>query len=53
MIESLIEFLPPSRRPALHEELNLLRRSIQRSFPDHEDQVFAGTPDTQGVGGAR
>jgi len=53
MLESLIEVLPPSRTPALREELNLLQRSVQRGFQDREDQVFAETADTQGVGGAR
>jgi uncharacterized membrane protein len=53
MLESLIEILPPSRTPVLREELSLVQRSVQRGFQDREDQVFAETADSQGVGGAR
>ncbi len=53
MLDSLIEALPPSRIPALREELNLIQRSVDREFRDHEDQVFADTADSQGVGGAK
>ena len=53
MLENLIQILPSVRAPALREELNLLDRSAQRGFSDHEDQVRAETADYQGVGGGR
>jgi len=53
MMEKLIEVLPTIRSPALREQLILLERSVQRGFPDSEDQRRAETADVQGVGGAR
>ena len=53
LLESLIEVLPPSRAPVLQEELTHLQHSVQRGFQGQEDQNFAATADTQGVGGAR
>jgi uncharacterized membrane protein len=51
MLENLITTLPPERAPLLRQELDLLQRSTQRSFPEIEDQVLAGISDPQGVGG--
>jgi uncharacterized membrane protein len=50
MIEHLVTALPEARRPALRNELSLLRRSTQRNFPDDEDRARAQTGDLQGLG---
>lgn len=51
MLENLTEVLPPERAALLLGELELLRRSAGRSFPEPEDQALAGVSDLQGVGG--
>jgi uncharacterized membrane protein len=51
MLEHLIEVLPPERGTLLRNELTLLQRSAQRSFPEPEDQALAEISDLQGVGG--
>jgi len=51
MLENLTEVLPPERTALLRGELELLRRSAGRSFPEPEDQALAGVSDLQGVGG--
>jgi uncharacterized membrane protein len=53
MLENLIGSLPPERLPLLHQELQLLSRSVKRCFPEPEDQALADLGDLQGVGGAR
>ena len=50
MIEHLLKVLPEARRPQLREELDLLRRSIQRVFPDEQDRARARIADLQGLG---
>jgi uncharacterized membrane protein len=52
MLQNLIQALPAHRHPPLSDELDLLRRSVERNFPDPEDWVCAGEPDSQGLGGA-
>jgi uncharacterized membrane protein len=51
MLENLIQTLPEERAPLLQQELNLLRRSTERSFPEPEDKALAEVSDSQGVGG--
>jgi uncharacterized membrane protein len=51
MLENLAGVLPPERAALLRGELELLRRSAGRSFPEPEDQALAGVSDLQGVGG--
>ena len=51
MLENLIETLPARRTPLLHRELELLRQSSKRVFPDMDDQVLADIGDLQGMGG--
>jgi uncharacterized membrane protein len=53
MLENLIETLPAERGVLLRQELDLLRRSIERSFPEIEDRALADVSDPQGVGGKR
>ena len=52
MLEHLIERLPEERRPALSRELELLEKSVARSFADSEDRRRANTGDVQGLGGS-
>ncbi len=51
MLENLISTLPVERSTLLRQELDLLRRSTQRFFPESEDRELAGISDSQGVGG--
>jgi hypothetical protein len=51
MLENLLQTVPESRAPLLRQELNLLRRSADRSFPEPEDRALADVSDLQGVGG--
>jgi uncharacterized membrane protein len=50
MLEDLIRTLPSERTALLRQELDLLRRSAARFFPEPEDQAMAGISDSQGVG---
>ena len=51
MLENLMHSLPPERSALLEQELNLLNRSAERSFPEPEDRALAEVGDLQGVGG--
>ena len=51
MIENLIQTLPAHRHPALHQELILLDRDIDRRFTYPEEQWLARIADSQGLGG--
>jgi len=50
MLEHLLRVLPEARKPVLQQELSLLQRAIQRSFPDEEDLAHARVGDFQGIG---
>jgi uncharacterized membrane protein len=50
MLEGLLRVLPEARRPALHEELELLDGALQRLDLQPLDLVLARTPDLQGLG---
>ncbi|MFO0970246.1 MAG: DUF2254 domain-containing protein [Gemmataceae bacterium] len=52
MLEDLINTVPEERAAPLRLELELLKRTAQRFFPEPEDQALAGAPDAQGMGGA-
>ena len=52
MLEHLIDRLPEARTAALRRELDLLERSVTRSFTDSEDRQRANTGDFQGLGGS-
>jgi uncharacterized membrane protein len=52
MLEHLIAVLPDTRAPALHRELSLLHRAVERDYPDAEDRRSAETGDRQGIGGS-
>jgi uncharacterized membrane protein len=51
LLENLAEVLPPERTALLRLELEMLHRSVGRSFPEPEDQALAQISDLQGVGG--
>jgi uncharacterized membrane protein len=51
MLQNLLETLPEVRASLLRQELDLLRRSAQRAFPEPEDRALADVSDLQGVGG--
>ena len=52
MIESLTQALPEYRRPALHDQLHLLDRALEKHYLLPEDLALARIPDAQGLGGA-
>jgi uncharacterized membrane protein len=51
LLENLLQTVPEARRPLLREEVNLLRRSAERFFPEPEDRALANVSDLQGMGG--
>lgn len=52
LLDHLLRVLPEPRKAALLQELDLLNRAIQRSFPDEEDRAGAQVGDAQGIGGS-
>ncbi len=52
MIENLLEVLPENRWPALHDELALLDRTLERLHELPEDLELARQADFQGLGGS-
>lgn len=52
LLEHLIKVLPAKRLAPLQEQLELLKRSVARSFPDPEDRLQAEVSDLQGLGGS-
>jgi hypothetical protein len=53
MIVNLADTLPAQRHPAMHQELNLLDRMIEKLYVLPEDLALARIPDSQGLGGSR
>jgi uncharacterized membrane protein len=52
MIINLANTLPPARQPALHHELDLLDRTLEKLYLLPEDLALARVPDSQGLGGS-
>jgi uncharacterized membrane protein len=52
MLDHLIDRLPQARTAALRQELDLLEKSVARSFADPEDRRRANIGDFQGLGGS-
>jgi uncharacterized membrane protein len=52
MIENALQSVPEPRIPALHRELDLLDRAVERLYELPEDLALARIPDSQGLGGA-
>jgi uncharacterized membrane protein len=53
MLDDLIQTLPEERAAALRQELQLLKRSVERFFLEPEDRALAEVSDAQGVGGTQ
>jgi uncharacterized membrane protein len=51
MIQNLLQTLPLHRHAALHQELSLLDREIEKNFTYPEELALARVADTQGLGG--
>ena len=51
MLDNLIDTVPEKRIPVLRREVDLLKASTKRMFPDLYDQALAETGDSQGMGG--
>jgi len=52
MLENLMQTLPECRRPTLRQELDLLDRTLEKTYLLPEDLALARIPDSQGLGGA-
>jgi hypothetical protein len=53
MLEDLEEIVPPDRRPALQEQLELLETRVTREFSDPQERAIAQVPDRLGFGAPR
>jgi uncharacterized membrane protein len=51
LLDNLIETLPEYRHAALHQQLSLLEREIEKRFAYSEEVALARIADTQGLGG--
>ncbi|MFD9305670.1 DUF2254 domain-containing protein [Streptomyces sp. NPDC060048] len=51
LLDGLLDSLPSPQLPAVRAELELLRESIEREFPDPARQAIARCADRQGIGG--
>jgi uncharacterized membrane protein len=51
MLEDLTDIVPPDRRPALHEQLELLETRVTQQFSDPQERAIAQVPDRLGFGG--
>jgi len=52
MIINLANMLPVARHSALHQELDLLDRMLEKLYLLPEDLALARIPDSQGLGGS-
>ena len=52
MIVNHSNTLPPERPSALHQELDLLDRMVEKPYVLPEDLALARIPDSQGLGGS-
>jgi uncharacterized membrane protein len=52
MIINLANALSAARQPALHQELDLLDRMLEKLYTLPEDLALARVPDSQGLGGS-
>jgi len=51
LLDDLIDDVPPSRRPALEDQLALLDQAIDKQFADPAERAAAMVPDRHGLGG--
>jgi uncharacterized membrane protein len=52
MLENLMLTLPPHRHAELHQQLELLDRTLEGQYPFPEDLALARMSDSQGLGGS-
>ena len=52
MLENLLLTLPPHRHAELRQQLELLERTVEKSYTLPEDLALARIPDPQGLGGS-
>jgi len=50
LLENLIDVVPPNRAVSLKEELEILKHTVEREFPDTKDQKLAISADSLGMG---
>jgi uncharacterized membrane protein len=50
MLEDLEESVPPDRRPALQQQLDLLETRVTQQFSDPQERAIAAVPDRLGFG---
>jgi hypothetical protein len=53
MLEDLEAIVPPDRRPALQEQLELLETRVTQKFSDPQERAIAEVPDRIGFGAPR
>lgn len=51
LLDGLLETLPAAHLPAVREQSDLLRESVERAFTDPVRRAVAQRPDRQGIGG--
>ncbi|MFD4691076.1 DUF2254 domain-containing protein [Streptomyces sp. NPDC058463] len=51
LFDGLLDSLPPTHHPAVRVEGDLLRKSVERAFPDAARRAAGQRADSQGVGG--
>ncbi|MBL8824067.1 MAG: DUF2254 domain-containing protein [Planctomycetia bacterium] len=52
MLEHLLTIMPEERKPALREELELLKQAVYLAYPIGMNRTRAETSDLQGIGGS-
>lgn len=53
MLDDLLDTLPEERKPQVKKQLELINRSVKRTFIDPEDKEIASIGDYQGMGSSR
>ena len=53
LLEDLAKSVPEFRRPAVEDQIAMLKASVERSFIGDADLLSAGTRDRQGIGSPR
>ncbi len=51
MLDGLLEALPAQQHPSVRTQMDLLRESVEREFPDAARRSIAEQADHQGIGG--
>lgn len=51
LLDGLLDTVPPTQRPPVQAELDLLSQSVERAFTDPGRRAIAQRADSQGIGG--